>query len=89
MTPTMISLWMDGLGEDDGHDAGVVDAQGHVGALAAVGLAADDALGVLDGDLALGLGDGDGAGDDEEGEAEHGDEEEGAGRSLPEHVDGL
>ena len=47
-----------GLGEDDGHDAGVVDAQGHGRALAAVGLAVDDALGVLDGDLALGLGDG-------------------------------
>ena len=56
MTPTMISHWMEGLGEDDGHDAGVVDAQGHGRALAAIGLAVDDALGVLDGDLALGLG---------------------------------
>ena len=59
MTPTMISRRIGGLGEDDGHDAGVVDAQGHGRALAAVGLAADDALGVLDGNLAWGLGDGD------------------------------
>ena len=38
---------MDGLREDDGHHAGVVHPQGHGRALPAVGLAADDALGVL------------------------------------------
>ena len=40
------------LGENDRHDARVIDLERHVLRLAAVDLPADDPLGVLDGDLA-------------------------------------
>ena len=42
-------------GEDDGDDAGLVDLERDVGALAAVLLAAHDAFGELDGDASLAL----------------------------------
>src|SRR6516165_6132853 len=50
-------LWEheDGLSEDDGHDAGIVDTQRHERSLALVNLSTDSALSVLDGHLALGL----------------------------------
>ena len=48
-----------GLSENDRHHARVVDFQRHVLGLATVNLPADDALGVLDADLALCLGDSD------------------------------
>ena len=46
------------LGEDDRHDAGVIDLERHVLRPAAIDLAAHHALCVLDSDLPLGLGDG-------------------------------
>ena len=45
----------DGLREDDGQNAGHIHLHGKGGCLAAVHLAADLTLGVLDGDAALGL----------------------------------
>ena len=53
----------DGLGEDDRHDAGIIDAQRHERRAAGIHLAPDRALGVLHGNFPLRLGDGDDAGD--------------------------
>ncbi len=66
----------DGLREDDRHDAGVIDLERQVLRLAAEDLAADDALGVLHGNLALRLRDGDDRRDHDEQEGHHEDEHE-------------
>ena len=68
----------DGLREDDGHDAGVVHAQGHVGALPAVDLAAHHPLGVLHRNLPLGLRHRDDARDHQEDHDQHADQMEDA-----------
>ena len=65
----------DGAGEDDRHDARVVDLEREVVGLRAVHLTSDHALRVLDRDLADGLVDGDHGGGD-------GDEEEDHARGL-------
>ena len=65
------------LAEDDGHDAGVVDLEGHVLGAASIDLASDDALGVLDWNFALGLGNADDAGDHDDQETDHDDEHHG------------
>ena len=61
-------------GEDDRHDARVIHLQRHVLRLAAVHLAADHALRVLHGDLALRLRHGDDRRDDEKQEQTHQDQ---------------
>ena len=45
----------DGLGKDDGHNTRHIDLNGQVGVLTAINLAANNALGVLDGNPALGI----------------------------------
>ena len=72
----------DGLGENDRHDARIVDLERHVLRLAAVDLAADDALGVLDADLALRLGHGDDRRDDENQEQTQQDQHDRADAGL-------
>ena len=72
----------DGLREDDGQNTGHVDLDGQVGVLAAVDLAAHDALGVLYGDAALGVVDE----HDQDDQSEHAQEDE---QILPPVVEGV
>src|ERR1035438_4253382 len=76
----------DGGSENDRHDTGIIDAQGHKRTAAGVGLASHDALGVLDGDLALSLGHGHHAGNDRAQEEDQGDKMEGIKASRLEHI---
>src|SRR5579862_5103628 len=54
----------DGLGENDRHNTGIVDAQRHKGGLTLIYFSPDGALGILNGDLALSLGNSDDTSDD-------------------------
>ena len=63
----------DGAGKNDGHNAGIIDLERQEGALSAIYLAPDHALGVLHGDFTLGLRDGDESGGHDKEQCQHED----------------